>query len=135
MYVYYVCICACMYKSAFMCMYVFMQRKYIVCMCVFMCIFACLHVMYVCNYVFMYNVCASIKCVCSLFVYQSVHLSACPPAHLSFYLYVHLSIFLYYLSVCRSDWCMYVCMSCYVISYNIWIVVIAQKPFSLRLED
>ena len=136
MYVYNVCICACMYKSAFMRMYVFMQRMYIcmyVCIYVYLCMSVCYVYMYVIMYI--YNVCASIKCVSSLFVYPSVHLSACPPAPIYVYLYAHLSLFVYYLSVCLSDWCTYVCMPCHIMWYNVWMVVIAQKLFSKTLED
>ena len=100
MYVYCVCICT------FMCMYVFMKEcvyKYM-----YMCIFACLHVTYVCNFLYMYYVCASIKCQQSirLPVGPSIRLSVCTHIRLS----ICPSISLCIQSIRLSVRLMYVCM-------------------------
>ena len=92
-----------------------------------MCIFACLHVTYVCNFLYMYYVCASIKCQLSirLPVGPSIRLSACTHIRLSICPSISLCILSSRLSG-LSDWCMYVCVSFHVKCMN-GCVVIAQK--------
>ena len=74
----------------------------------YMYIFACLRVTYVCNFLYMYYVCASIKCQLSirLPVGPSIRLSACTHIRLS----ICPSISLCILSIRLSVRLMYVCM-------------------------
>ena len=88
---------------------------------------ACMLPMYVIFCQYMYYVCKYKKMSA---VYSSTRWSIYPPAHIYVYLYAHLSLFVYYLSVClvcQTDVCMYVC---HVMS-SVWMVVLwlLKNPF------